>query len=127
VYFQSGRRPLFDYRDMRYLVTGAAGFIGSHLAQRLAVDGQEVVGADSFIPYYPRPIKEQNLANLRRDQRFTLCELDLRTADLACVLDGVDARARRCSRGTTGSAARSTTSAAAKPAPCAGRSRPSGG
>ena len=45
---------------MRCLITGVAGFIGSHLAERLLADGHEVVGIDAFIDYYPRSMKEQN-------------------------------------------------------------------
>jgi UDP-glucuronate 4-epimerase len=71
-------------------VTGAAGFIGSHLAERLVAQGEEVVGLDSFVPYYPRPIKEQNLADLRQNPRFTFHEIDLRSAALGDALDGVD-------------------------------------
>lgn len=75
---------------MRCLVTGAAGFIGSHLAERLVAEGHEVVGIDSFNPYYPRAIKERNLRALRAEPRFTFVEADLRTADLAPLLDGVE-------------------------------------
>ena len=76
---------------MRIVVTGAAGFIGSTLAEALLGAGHEVVGLDGFIPYYPRPVKEDNLADLRRQERFTFHELDLRDADLAACLDGADA------------------------------------
>jgi UDP-glucuronate 4-epimerase len=70
---------------MRILVTGAAGFIGSHLAERLVARGDEVVGFDNFDPFYPRAVKEQNLAGLR-PPRFSLVEGDLRApADLARV------------------------------------------
>jgi nucleoside-diphosphate-sugar epimerase len=50
---------------MRILVTGAAGFIGSHLSERLISDGHDVVGVDAFIPFYPREIKERNIARVR--------------------------------------------------------------
>ncbi len=56
----------------RVVVTGAAGFIGSHLVERLLADGCEVVGVDSFEDYYPRPYKEANLAGARTSDRFTL-------------------------------------------------------
>ncbi|HID87159.1 MAG TPA: NAD-dependent epimerase/dehydratase family protein [Anaerolineae bacterium] len=74
----------------RCLVTGVAGFIGSHLAERLIVEGHEVIGVDCFTDYYPRPVKEQNLAELRRSDRFRFVEADLRTADLAPLLEGVE-------------------------------------
>ena len=63
-----------------YLITGGAGFIGSHLCERLLADGHAVVGVDSFTPYYPRPIKERNLAGLRDRPHFTFRELDLADA-----------------------------------------------
>lgn len=75
---------------MRCLVTGAAGFIGSHLAERLLREGHEVVGVDAFIPYYPRHFKEDNLRDLRATPGFTFHELDLRTADLGDLVAGVD-------------------------------------
>jgi UDP-glucuronate 4-epimerase len=65
---------------MRVLVTGAAGFIGSHLAERLVARGDEVVGFDNFDPFYPRAAKERNLEALRAAPRFTLVEGDLRVA-----------------------------------------------
>jgi UDP-glucuronate 4-epimerase len=74
----------------RIVVTGAAGFVGSHLSEQLLSAGHSVVGMDAFIPYYPRPIKERNLARLRQESQFSFHELDLRSADLTAVLDGAD-------------------------------------
>lgn len=64
------------------LVTGCAGFIGSHLAERLVSEGFEVVGVDNFSPYYPREEKEANLSGLRNESNFSLVEADLATAPL---------------------------------------------
>jgi nucleoside-diphosphate-sugar epimerase len=75
---------------MNYLVTGAAGFIGSHLCERLLSDGHHVTGVDAFIPYYPRAIKEANLATCRAHPRFTWRQLDLRSDELSGVLEGID-------------------------------------
>ena len=72
--------------DMRALVTGAAGFIGSTLAQRLVADGADVVGIDCFADYYPRPMKERNLAELVAGPRFKLVESTIQNADLASLL-----------------------------------------
>ncbi len=72
------------------MVTGAAGFIGSHLCEALLLDGAEVVGVDAFIPYYPRAVKEENLAALRQHPRFAFYELDLRADDLPAALEGVE-------------------------------------
>lgn len=63
---------------MRILVTGAAGFIGSHLTDALLDDGHEVVGFDAFDPFYPRPVKERNLERARGSGRFRFVEGDLR-------------------------------------------------
>jgi nucleoside-diphosphate-sugar epimerase len=65
---------------MRCVVTGCAGFIGSHLCERLLADGHAVTGIDCFTPYYPRPVKERNLAGLRDRPHFTFHELDLSTS-----------------------------------------------
>jgi UDP-glucuronate 4-epimerase len=60
----------------RVLVTGAAGFIGSHLVQALVDQGDDVVGIDNFDPFYPREMKERNLAEVGQG-RFDFHELDL--------------------------------------------------
>lgn len=75
---------------MRALVTGAAGFIGSHLSERLTADGHDVVGVDCFTDYYARSIKERNLERLRAEPRFTFVEGDLNTLDPKALLAGVD-------------------------------------
>jgi nucleoside-diphosphate-sugar epimerase len=76
---------------MRIVVTGAAGFIGSTLAEALVAAGHEVIGLDAFIPYYPRPMKEANLAPLAGAAGYRFGEVDLRTDDLDPWLDGADA------------------------------------
>lgn len=78
-------------RMSRYLVTGAAGFIGSHLSEALLAEGHEVVGVDAFIPYYPRPLKEANLATARAHAKFTFFERDLRTDPVRDLVEGCEA------------------------------------
>jgi UDP-glucuronate 4-epimerase len=63
------------------LVTGAAGFIGSHLVDRLLADGVEVVGVDNFDPFYDPARKRANLADASKHPAFRLVELDLRDAE----------------------------------------------
>jgi nucleoside-diphosphate-sugar epimerase len=71
---------------MKALVTGAAGFIGSTLAERLVADGADVVGLDCFTDYYPRPVKEDNLSALLRGPRFRFVESTIQQADLSTLL-----------------------------------------
>jgi UDP-glucuronate 4-epimerase len=63
--------------DKKVLVTGAAGFIGFHLAQRLLADGREVVGVDSINNYYDPKLKEARLDILRNHRSFSFEKLDL--------------------------------------------------
>ncbi len=72
------------------LVTGAAGFIGSHLCERLVAEGWRVRGVDCFTPYYDPAQKEQNVSGLVREPRFELIRADLRSFDLAPLLEGVE-------------------------------------
>lgn len=71
------------------VVTGAAGFIGSHLVDRLLADGHRVVGIDCFTDYYPRDVKERNLQAALRHPGFSLVEADLRDnrVDLAGIIE----------------------------------------
>jgi len=74
---------------VKALVTGAAGFIGSHLSERLLTLGAAVTGLDCFTDHYPRERKEHNLVNLRGSTRFTFVEAPLAHADLEALLEGV--------------------------------------
>jgi nucleoside-diphosphate-sugar epimerase len=73
---------------VKTIVTGAAGFIGSHLAASLLADGHEVLGIDCFTDYYPRAAKEANLAPLREHAHFRLVEERLQDAELPRHLEG---------------------------------------
>lgn len=59
------------------VITGAAGFIGSQLAERLTTAGHDVVGIDNFDPFYARGEKERNLTALRESRRFRFVEADI--------------------------------------------------
>jgi len=75
---------------MRCLVTGAAGFIGSHLCGKLLDLGHQVIGLDAFIPYYPREIKEANLGALHGRKGFQFLESDLRKDGLSHLVHGTE-------------------------------------
>jgi UDP-glucuronate 4-epimerase len=70
----------------RVLVTGAAGFIGSHLVEALLARNDEVIGLDSFDPFYPRAVKERNLEVAKSDSRFRFVEGDILNVDLVAGL-----------------------------------------
>jgi len=71
---------------MKALVTGAAGFIGSTLSERLIADGATVVGLDCFTDYYPRTMKERNLSALQKNPKFTFVASTIQAADLKTIL-----------------------------------------
>lgn len=75
---------------MNCLVTGAAGFIGSRLCQRLLKTGYDVVGVDSFTDYYPRWIKEKNLEPLKKEKNFKFVEKDINELELKNTLKNMD-------------------------------------
>jgi nucleoside-diphosphate-sugar epimerase len=74
---------------MKALVTGGAGFIASHLSERLLADGVEVIAVDCFTDYYPREVKERNLSALRGRAGYRFLEADLNAMDVPALLDGV--------------------------------------
>ena len=74
---------------MKALVTGAAGFIGSHLTAALLDRGATVVGIDCFTDYYPRATKEKNLEENTLRERFRFVENTIADADLPALLEGV--------------------------------------
>ncbi len=76
--------------EQRYLVTGAAGFIGSNLCRRLLRDGNSVTGLDSFTDYYPRWVKDKNLDDLKGRERFQLLEQDINETDCRRLLERHD-------------------------------------
>ncbi len=75
---------------MACMVTGSAGFIGSHLSEELLREGEEVIGIDSLTTYYDPQIKRRNLQNLTRHKNFTALEEDLLETNLEAWLRRVD-------------------------------------
>lgn len=71
-------------------MTGAAGFIGSHLAERLAAHDATVLGVDCLTSFYPATVKQRNVAALLGSERFALSPADLRSDPLVELMDGVD-------------------------------------
>jgi nucleoside-diphosphate-sugar epimerase len=74
----------------RYLVTGCAGFIGSHVVEALLHRGHEVLGVDTFTDYYERSIKESNLETAQRESAFSIVEADLARDSVAPLFSGID-------------------------------------
>lgn len=72
------------------LITGAAGFIASHLCRRLLKEGLSVIGVDSFTDYYPKWIKEKNIHSLLKEKNFKFIAEDLENLDLKKLLNKTD-------------------------------------
>ena len=66
---------------MKALITGCGGFIGSHITERLLKDGYDIIGIDSFMDYYSRAIKEENIATALEHKNFEFLEEDLLSID----------------------------------------------
>jgi len=75
---------------MKVLVTGVAGFMGSHLAERLVELGFEVVGIDCFTEYYSKEVKENNIRNIIDSPRFLIIRKNLLDVELKDILDDCD-------------------------------------
>lgn len=72
------------------LVTGCAGFVGSHLAERLLAEGCSVTGVDCFLDYYSKDIKERNLETARRNDDFSFISSSILDIDLVDLLEDAD-------------------------------------
>jgi nucleoside-diphosphate-sugar epimerase len=75
---------------VKCLITGVAGFIGSHLAERLLREGHELIGIDSFVDNYPKPIKENNLKGLLTSSKFKFIEGSIVNLNIGDLIDQVD-------------------------------------
>jgi nucleoside-diphosphate-sugar epimerase len=73
----------------RVLITGAAGFIGSHLTQSCLEQGHSVIGVDCFTSYYAEELKRENIAQIEDGARWELVEGDLASMDLTSLLEDV--------------------------------------
>lgn len=75
---------------MKHLITGAAGFIGSNLAEKLLKNGEKVIGIDCFTDYYSRDLKERNIKTILDNPNFTFLEKDLLEIDLKKLLKDIN-------------------------------------
>ena len=84
----SASEPTAPTSRRTYVVTGCAGFIGSHVAEALLERGDAVRGIDSFTDYYDRAVKEENMSAVTSHERFSFLEADLCDARLDELVDG---------------------------------------
>ena len=75
---------------MKVIVTGAAGFIGGHLSDRLLERGNEVTGVDNFDPFYPKEFKDENIKILSEKGKFSFHELDIRSPEMRRLIKEVE-------------------------------------
>ncbi len=75
---------------MKCLVTGAAGFIGSHLCRKLLEQNHEVLGVDVFTDFYPKWMKERSVEPLKKEKNFEFLQKDLNELDLKDILKNID-------------------------------------
>jgi UDP-glucuronate 4-epimerase len=71
---------------MKILVTGCAGFIGSHVTERLLKEGHAVIGVDNFDAFYDKSLKLKNLESFSKHPAFEFIEADLSEQDLSQIL-----------------------------------------
>jgi nucleoside-diphosphate-sugar epimerase len=77
-------------QSVKVLISGVAGFIGSHLAERLLRSEYQVVGVDKFLDNYPRRFKEANLVSLLHNPHFQFLEADVLQLELGDLLQDVE-------------------------------------
>lgn len=80
-------------REGAIVVTGGAGFVGSHLVERLLAEGRRVVCVDNFAPFYSRHLKRRNLARAMGHPGFRLVEVDVCSRRLRDALEGEEVSA----------------------------------
>jgi UDP-glucose 4-epimerase len=80
-----------ERNPMALLITGVAGFVGSHLAERLLQKGFDLIGVDSFLDYYAKEVKENNLRRLMENPKFKFIEVNLLRLNLKEIFEQVEA------------------------------------
>ncbi len=86
----SKQKPSGSTFRYKRLAEGTAGFVGSHLAERLLDAGHEVIGVDCLVPYYSTDLKRRNVAPLLERDGYTFIEGDLVDIELGPLVQGID-------------------------------------